>query len=178
MVAVIAAGAATAILRPRSGLIEPAAVDETAYFSQAQLQRASDFRDPQRILGLAGLAVTGGTLALVALRPPPRLDALLERDRRRPVVAGAVVAAGVSVVLVAAGLPLDAAAHRRAVNVGLSVSRVGSAAPRCLFTARRIRGSASSAPPLLEAAPRRHCRSHPRLSAAAKGTENDMPQSP
>ena len=62
-----AAAAATLILRPRNGLIEPAKVDVEAYFSAHQLERANSFRDPQRLIGLAGIAVTGGTLAFMAL---------------------------------------------------------------------------------------------------------------
>ena len=46
--AVVAAGAATSLLRPRSGLIEPAAVDARAYFSAGATRAAQDFRDPQR----------------------------------------------------------------------------------------------------------------------------------
>lgn len=116
LVAAGAAVAATLILRPRSGLIEPSAVNVEAYFSPDQLERARDFRDPQRILGLAGLAVSGGTLALLALRPPR----VVERFDRRPLLGAAVAGAGISVVLVAANLPLAAIGHERAVNVGLS----------------------------------------------------------
>jgi STE24 endopeptidase len=124
-VAVVAAGAATLILRPRSGLIEPAAVDAAAYFSSAQLDRASDFRDVQRLIGLGGLAVSAGTLALVALRPPRRVAELLDRAGRRPVAGGAVVGVGLSVALVVTGLPLSLWAHERAVDVGLSTQSLG-----------------------------------------------------
>ena len=51
LVAVVAAGAATVLLRPRSDVIEPASVDVKAYFSPAQLDRAEDFRSTQRLLG-------------------------------------------------------------------------------------------------------------------------------
>ena len=123
--AVVAAGAATLILRPRSGLIEPAAVDAAAYFSNAQLDRASDFRDVQRLIGLGGLAVSGGTLALLALRPPRRLAELLELAGRRPVAGGATVGAGLSLALVVTGLPLSLWGHERAVDVGLSTQSLG-----------------------------------------------------
>ena len=113
------------ILRPRSGLIEPAAVDAAAYFSSAQLDRASDFRDVQRLIGLGGLAVSAGTLALVALRPPRRVAELLDRAGRRPVAGGAVVGVGLSVALVVTGLPLSLWAHERAVDVGLSTQSLG-----------------------------------------------------
>ena len=142
-VAVVAAGAATLILRPRSGLIEPAAVDAAAYFSSAQLDRAGDFRDVQRLIGLGGLAVSGGTLALLALRPPRQVAELLERAGRRPVAGGAVVGAGLSLALVATGLPLSLWAHERAVDVGLSTQSLGPLArrrgPLCGHRRRRWR---------------------------------------
>jgi Zn-dependent protease with chaperone function len=117
LVGVVAAGAATLILRPRSGLIDPAAVDKTAYFSPEQLERAEDFRDGQRLLGLAGLAVSGGTLALLALRPPRRL---LDPLARRPVLGAAAAGAGISLALAGVGLPLGAVQHERARDVGLA----------------------------------------------------------
>src|SRR5688500_6619275 len=83
----VAAGAATLVLRPRDGLIEPAAIELTAYFSPAELERPSDFRDIQRMLGLAGLAVSAATLVALARRPPPLRN-------------GAVAGAAVSVALV------------------------------------------------------------------------------
>src|SRR5436305_8544952 len=72
-IAVVTAGAATFALRPRSELIESAPVAATDYFSASQLDRIHDYRDPQRWLGLGGLVVTGGTVALIALRPHRRL---------------------------------------------------------------------------------------------------------
>ena len=91
LVAVVAAGAATLLLRPRDGLIEPASVNVEEYFSPAQVERAEDFRGPQRLIGLAGLALTGGTLALLALRPP---RSLIDPLARRPLLGGAAVGAG------------------------------------------------------------------------------------
>src|SRR2546423_3489751 len=104
-VAVVAAGAATLALRPR-GLIHPAHVAATDYFSASELARAHDFRAPQRLLALGSLAVTGGTLAWLGLRPPRRVRRLLERGRARPVLAAAATGAGLSVVLVVVTLPL------------------------------------------------------------------------
>lgn len=120
-VAGVAAAAATVILRPRSGLIEPVPVDVRAYFSPQQLQRASDFADTQRLIGLAGLAVSGGTLALLALRPPR----LLDRLGKRPLLGAAGAGAGISLALVVTGLPLSAVAHERAVDFGLSTQDWG-----------------------------------------------------
>jgi Zn-dependent protease with chaperone function len=109
---VVAAGAATIVLRPRGGLIEPAAIELTAYFSPAELDRSADFRDFQRVLSLAGMALSGGTLALLALRPP--------RVRN-----GAAAGAAISLVLVVVGLPLAVWRHERAVDAGLSTQSLG-----------------------------------------------------
>ncbi len=122
---VAAATVATFALRPRTGLIEPAAVDPQAYFSRAELERAREFRGPQRLLGLGELAVSGGVLAILALRPPRRVRRALARAARRPVLGGAVAGAAISLVIVAATLPLDAVAHTRAVEVGLSTQSFG-----------------------------------------------------
>jgi len=122
LAAAAAAAAATFLLRPRSGIIDPAAVDVEAYFSAAQIERAEDFRDTQRLLGLAGLAVSGATLAVLAWRPPRRLPAALAR---RPVLGGAAAGAGISLLLVVVGLPIAAWRHDRAFDVGLSTQTWG-----------------------------------------------------
>ena len=123
--AAVAAGAATLILRPRSGLIEPAAIDATAYFSKEELRRAADFRDLQRLIGLGSLAVSGGTLALLALRPPRRVRRMLARAGSRPLLGAAAAGAGIAVALAIVDLPLSAWAHERAVDVGLSTQSIG-----------------------------------------------------
>jgi STE24 endopeptidase len=117
LVAVAAAGAATFLLRPRSGLIEPAPVDVEAYFTAFQLDRAEDFRSVQRLLGVGGLALGTGTLALLAWRPPQRL---FERLGRRPLLGAAAAGAGISVLLVVVGLPIDAWQRSRSLDVGLA----------------------------------------------------------
>jgi STE24 endopeptidase len=117
LVAVAAAGAATFLLRPRSGLIEPAAVDVKGYFTAFQLERAEDFRSVQRLLAVGGLVAGTATLAILAWRPPRRL---FDRLARRPILGGAATGAGLSVLLVLVELPLSAVSHERAVDVGLS----------------------------------------------------------
>src|SRR5918992_5706089 len=117
VVAVAAAGAATFLLRPRSGISEPAAVDVTGYFNAFQLDRAEDFRSVQRLLAIGGLVVGTGTLALLAWRPPRRL---FDRLARRPILGGAVAGAGISLLLVLVEFPLSAWRHERAVDVGLN----------------------------------------------------------
>ena len=122
---VVAATVATVALRPRSGLIEPAAVDPQAYFSAAEIERARAFQGPQRTLGAGGLLVAGGVLALIALRPPRAVRRALERTAPRPLAGGAAAGAGLALVLVVATLPLDAVAHARALDAGLSTQAFG-----------------------------------------------------
>ena len=117
LVAVAAAGAATFLLRPRTGMIEPVPVDVEAYFTSLQLERAEDFRSVQRLLGIGGLVVTTGALALLAWRPPRRV---LERLGRRPLPGAAAAGAGISVLLVVVGLPIAAWQRSRALDVGLA----------------------------------------------------------
>ena len=117
VVAAAAAAGATFLLRPRTGLIEPVPVDAQAYFTAFQLDRAEDFRGVQRILGLASLGVSVGTLAVLAWRPPRRL---LERLGGRPLLGGAAAGAGISLLLVLTGLPLAAWMRSRAIDVGLA----------------------------------------------------------
>ena len=116
-VAVAAAAAATLLLRPRSGLIEPAPVDAQQYFTASQLERAEDFRSLQRVLGLAGLGVGLATLGVLAYRPPRRL---LDRLEARPLLGGAAAGAGISLLLVAVDLPIRAWMRERALDVGLA----------------------------------------------------------
>lgn len=105
MAAVAVAEAAAWLLRPRTGLVEPAPVKAASYFSPAELDRARDFRGPQLALYGGALLVQAGVLVALVRRPP----------RMRPAAAGAVLA----VALSAAPLPLSAIARRRAVDVGL-----------------------------------------------------------
>ena len=121
----VTAGAATFLVRPRSGLIEPAPASEQAYFSESELDRIRDYSGPQRALGLAGLGVTGGALALIALRPPRRVRRALERAGARPILGGAAVGAGLSVALVVVTLPFAAVQHSRAEEYGLSTQSWG-----------------------------------------------------
>jgi len=115
--AVAAAAAATFLLRPRSGLIEPAPVDAQQYFTAAQLQRAEDFHGLQRVLELAGLGIGIGTLAVLVWRPP---TGVLRRLESRPLLGGAAAGAGISLVLVVTGLPILAWMRSRALDVGLA----------------------------------------------------------
>src|SRR3954467_14915976 len=124
-IAVAAAGGATFALRPRAELIQPAPVAATDYFSASQLDRIHDYTGTQRLLGLGGLALSTGTLALIALRPPRRVRRALERGRRRPILGAAAAGGALSLVLVVVDLPLGAVAEQRARGFGLSTQDWG-----------------------------------------------------
>jgi STE24 endopeptidase len=114
--ALAVAEAGVLLLRPREGIVEPAPVRASEYFTPAQIERASEFRGPQRALGLASLGVEVAVLVWLVARPPGPL----RRRYGRPVLAAAAAGAVLSVGLGAARLPLSAVAHQRAVDVGLS----------------------------------------------------------
>src|SRR3954447_14645934 len=124
-IAVVAAGAATFALRPRSGLIEPAPVAAEAYFSPSELDRVRDYRGPQRLRALGGVAIEGATLAVLALRPPRRLRRALERGQARPILAAAGAGAAFALLLVIVQLPVSIPAEQRARDFGLSTQDWG-----------------------------------------------------
>jgi STE24 endopeptidase len=113
--AVVVAEAAVALMWPRHGVVEPAPVRAASYFSDAELERARDFRRPQLLLSLAVIAVEFALLALLVRRPPRRLRGPF----RRPIVAAAVAGAALSVLVSAAPLPLNVVQRQRAKDVGL-----------------------------------------------------------
>jgi STE24 endopeptidase len=103
--ALAVAEAAAMLLRPRTGLVDPAPVKAAWYFSPAEIDRARSFRRPQLALFGAMLATQGAVLAAVARRPP----------RLSPAASGAALALALST----APLPFAALARRRSVEVGL-----------------------------------------------------------
>jgi STE24 endopeptidase len=124
--AVLVAEAAVWLLRP-DGVIDPLPVSESAYFSAAELDRAHDFRDLQRLIGIGGLVAQGALLALLVARPPRSAIARAQRlARDRPVVGAALVGAGVILAVQLVGLPFGAWAHERAADVGLSTQDWGA----------------------------------------------------
>jgi STE24 endopeptidase len=112
--AVVVAEAAVFAMRPRDRGPEPVPVEARAYFSEAQIEKAEGFRTGQLWIYVAQTALGLGVLTLIVRRPPERLAAI-----RRPVLAGAAVAAAISVAAGAAALPLSALARERAKDVGL-----------------------------------------------------------
>ena len=112
--AVVVAEAAVLVMRPRDRGPEPVPVEARAYFSQAQIEKAESFRGGQLLIYLAQTAIGLGVLVLIVRHPPERLAGL-----KRPVLAGAAVAAAISVATGVAALPLSAVARERAKDVGL-----------------------------------------------------------
>jgi STE24 endopeptidase len=113
--AVAVAEIAVLLLRPGGGVIKPADVEPRAYFSEAQIQKAQDFRRPQIWLYGGTLLIEGGLLLFLVLRPPQRLRGPF----RRPVLVAALAGSALSVAFAAATLPLGAIAQERARDVGL-----------------------------------------------------------
>jgi len=112
--AVVVAEAAVLAMRPRDLGPEPVPVEARDYFSRAQIEKAEDYRTGQLWIYAGQTAIGLGVLVLIARRPPERLAAL-----RRPLLAGAAVAAAISVATGVAALPLGAVARERAKDVGL-----------------------------------------------------------
>jgi STE24 endopeptidase len=112
---VVVAELAVVLLRPRSGVIEPARVRTESYFSASQIDRARDYRRPQLAIYGGVLAVELGLLALIVARPPRRLRGPF----KRPWLAGAAAGAALSVAVTAAVLPLQVVSRERAKDVGL-----------------------------------------------------------
>ncbi|HEX3317921.1 MAG TPA: M48 family metallopeptidase [Solirubrobacteraceae bacterium] len=120
LAAVAAAEAAVALLRPRSGVIEPAEVRATSYFSHEQIERARRFRRPNLALYALSLAVDGAVLALLVRRPPAALG-----PGGRPLARAAAAGAGLTAALTVAGLPVAAVLRRRSLRVGLATQSWG-----------------------------------------------------
>ena len=113
--AVAVAEIAVLLLRPGGGVIKPADVEPRAYFSEAQIQKAQDFRHPQIWLYGGTLLIEGGLLLFLVLRPPQRLRGSF----KRPVLVAALAGSALSVALAAATLPLGLISQERARDVGL-----------------------------------------------------------
>ncbi|MGH2897238.1 MAG: hypothetical protein ACRDMZ_01080, partial [Solirubrobacteraceae bacterium] len=113
--AVVVAELAVMLLRPRSGVIEPARVSTESYFSDSQVQRARDYRRPQLAIYGGVMAIELGLLVLLVVRPPARLSGPF----RHPLLAGAAAGAALSVVVTVAILPLQVVSRERAKDVGL-----------------------------------------------------------
>jgi STE24 endopeptidase len=124
--AVIVAEGAVWLLRPRGEVIDPAPVSEHSYFTGAQIERAADFRDGQRLLSLGSLAAEGAVLVVLAVWRPPVLRNALRKASQRPLLGAAAVGAGISIAIAVVALPFGVALNERARDVGLSTQTAGA----------------------------------------------------
>jgi STE24 endopeptidase len=122
--AVVVAEAAAWLLRPRD-IEQPVHADENAYFSHDELTKARDYASGQRLILVGSLAAEGAVLILLATGRPAVTRRALERLAARPVLGGAVAAAGLSVVVAVITVPFGIWAHERSVDVGLSTQSIG-----------------------------------------------------
>ena len=122
--AVVVAEAAAWLLRPRD-IEQPVHADPSAYFSQAELTKASDYASGQRLILVGSLVAEGVVLVLLATGRPAVSRRALERLGARPVLGGAAAAAGLSVVIAVVTVPFGVWAHERSVDVGLSTQSLG-----------------------------------------------------
>ncbi len=124
-VLIVVAEGAVLLLAPSEVGIPPVPVAAGDYFEPSALERASDYRDGQRLLFVGGLlaqAILVGGLAVG--RPRAGRDLLARLSTRR--VLG-TAAAGVIVVVAAeaAAFPFSLAAHERSVDAGISTQSLG-----------------------------------------------------
>ena len=103
------------LLSPRAQPIEPAKIDLTRYFSEAEIERGKRFARPQMALAMTAAGIELACLALLVRRPPRRLTTGFSQ----PEAGGAATAAGLAVVLTLPALPFRAIARKRGVAVGL-----------------------------------------------------------
>src|SRR4051812_27372613 len=122
VVTAIAAGGATLLLRPRSGVVSPASASAGDYFTAQQLERAHEFRAPQRKILLASLALEASVLILLVAKPPRGFTGV----ERRPLAGAAAAGAALTVGVRGITLPLSAISERRSRDFGLSTQTWGS----------------------------------------------------
>lgn len=126
LAAVIVAEAGVWLLRPREPELEPAAVREQDYFTDAQLERAQDYQTGQWRLYVGTLALQGGILVLLVIGRPRLVRDRLVALGGRPLIGAVAAGAALSLTLSVAALPLHAVAHERSVDVGLSTQGTGA----------------------------------------------------
>lgn len=113
---------ANLLLWPREQLPTVAPVDQYDYFSAAFIERATEFRGLQSLLGLASLLVLLLVPLVIALWwPRGRAGGDRGAGRRTGALAGAAVGTGVALAALLAVLPVSFVAYLRSRDYGLSL---------------------------------------------------------
>lgn len=123
---VLVAILAAELLSPTLEIGDPVPVGVSEVFSPSEIERASDYRDGQRWLFFAGLAIEVALLAFAASGRSARLRRGFERLGRRPILGAAATGAAIALATAIATLPTRLISHERAVDVGLSTQGLGS----------------------------------------------------
>lgn len=108
------------LLTPGDEPPDPVPVNETDYFSAAELQRAQDFRGGQTWLFFGSLAIEAGVLIAFAYGRPETTRRMLDRLADKPLRGAALAGGAIAVATAVATLPVGIWSHERAVDVGLS----------------------------------------------------------
>lgn len=124
------------LLRSGGSVLPAIPTDAERWFSGEELERISDFRGPQRLLGLASLAAELAVLGLLAWWAPGRL---VRGGSRHPLLLAAAVGAGIAVLVALVSLPFGLVALERSGDFGLSHQRAGA------WLIDRARGTAITA---------------------------------
>src|SRR5690349_1060748 len=117
---VVVAELAVWLLSPGDEPPDPVPVNETDYFSSAELQRAQDFRGGQTWLFFGSLAIEAGVLIAFAYGRPATTRRVLDRLADKPLRGAALAGGAIAITTAVATLPVGIWSHERAVDVGLS----------------------------------------------------------
>jgi STE24 endopeptidase len=122
---IVVAEGAVLLLSPSEEGIPPKPVAASDVFDPAAVERASDFRDGQRLLLVGGLAAQALVIGAIAVGRPRAARDLLGRMSGRGLLGAAGAGAAIVVVTELAAFPTSLAAHERSVDVGLSTQSLG-----------------------------------------------------
>jgi STE24 endopeptidase len=113
------------LLAPAQPGPAPVDVDARAELGAAAVERAKDYRAPQRLLGLGATLAGLGLLGVLAAGRPARLAHRLGQLPGGPLLGGALAAAAMALGVALAELPFGLVAHGRAVDFGISTQGLG-----------------------------------------------------
>lgn len=122
---IVVAELAVWLLGPNAELPDPMPVAADDFLDPQGVATAVAYRDGQRWLMLAGLALEFAALAALALGRPRALARALRRLRDQPLRGAALAGAAVALAAALVTLPTSLWAHERAVEFGVSHQALG-----------------------------------------------------